>query len=335
MHLKRRDSIDDPKNSVEGPGYAHLNSHQPSVFLSDTLILDTMLYYSQDTIYFKDVDSRFILNNRAHALQFGKNDPGELIGKSDADFYPREQADMYRQEELQIMQTGAPLIDRVEQAVNANGEAVMYSSRKYPLYDQNGKIVGTWGFSRDITTLVKAEEETAQVNAKLTALALIDDLSGLYNQRHFHKMLKVAIDLFTRKRLRGLKANFCLLYLDVDWFKQINDTYGHVAGDAVIRYIGGQLTAHTRSSDTAFRYGGDEFAMILQDTDLPTGRGLCERLRSFIEQNPLDMDGTEIPLTVSLGIIDYHNEKTTGELVKRADIKLYQAKSEGKNCLRG
>ena len=333
--MKRRDSSDDPKSSVEGPGYVHLYSHQPSALLSDTLILDTLLYQSQDTIYFKDVDSRFILNNRTHVLQFGKNNPGELIGMSDADFFPKVFADMCRQDELLVMKTGIPMIDRVEQAVNSKGEVIVYLSCKYPLYDQNGKIVGTWGISRNITKLVKAEEEIAQVNAKLTALALIDELSGLYNQRHFYNLLKITIDLFTRKRIGGLKADFCLIYLDIDRFKHINDTYGHVTGDAVIRYIAGQLTAHTRSSDTAFRYGGDEYALILQDTDLPTGRILGESLRRIIERNPLVMDGTEIPLTVSLGIIDYHDEKTAGELVQKADTKLYQAKSEGRNCLRG
>ena len=333
--MKRRDSSDDPKSSVEGPGYVHLYSHQPSALLSDTLILDTLLYQSQDTIYFKDVDSRFFLNNRKHVLQFGKNDPGELIGMSDVDFFPKAFADRCRQDELLIMKTGIPMIDRVEQAVNSKGEVITYLSCKYPLYDQNGKIVGTWGISHDITKLVKAEEEIAQVNAKLTALALIDELSGLYNQRQFNNLLKITIDLFTRKRIGGLKADFCLIYLDIDRFKHINDTYGHVTGDAVIRYIAGQLMAHIRSSDTAFRYGGDEYALILQDTDLPTGRILGESLRRIIERNPLVMDGTEIPLTVSLGIIDYHDEKTASELVQRADIKLYQAKSEGRNCLRG
>ncbi len=126
-----------------------------------------------------------------------------------------------------------------------------------------------------------------------------------------------------------------MICLDIDRFKHINDTYGHVTGDAVIRYTAGQLTAHTRSSDTAFRYGGDEYILILPDTDLPTDRILGERLRRIIEQHPLVIDGTEIPLTISLGIIDYHDEKSAGELVKRADINLYQAKSEGKNCLRG
>ena len=333
--MKRRDSSDDPKSSVEGPGDAHLYSHQPSTLLSDTLFLDTLLYQTPNTIYFKDVDSRFILNNRAHARQFGKNDPNEVIGMSDADFYPKVYADKYRQDELLIMKTGIPLIDHVEQIENSNGDITIFSTSKYPLYDENGKIVGTWGISRDITKFVKAEEEIAQVNAKLTALALIDELSGLYNQRHFYNLLKITIDQFARKRISGLKADFCLIFLDVDQFKHINDTYGHVMGNDVVRFIGGQLTAHTRSFDTAFRYGGDEFALILQDTDLPTGRNLGERLRRLIEQNPLVMDGTEIPLTISLGIVDYRDEKTANELVQRADIKLYQAKSEGRNCLRG
>ena len=333
--MKRRDSSDDPKSSVEGPGYVHLYSHQPSALLSDPLILDTLLYQSHDVIYFKDVDSRFFLNSRMHVLMFGKNNPDELIGMSDADFYPKVYADKYRQDELLIMKTGIPIIDRLEQTENSKGENISYLSCKYPLYDRSGKIVGIWGISRDITKFVKAEEEVAQVNAKLTSISLIDELSGLYNQRHFNNLLKITIDKFTRKRIGGLKADFCLIYLDIDRFKRINDTYGHITGDAVIRYIAGQLTAHTRSSDTAFRYGGDEYALILQDTDLPTGRKLGEHLRRIIERNPLVMDGTEIPLTVSLGIIDYHDEKTASELVQKADTKLYQAKSEGRNCLRG
>ena len=333
--MKRTDPSGDPKGSAIRPGYVHLRSHQPDALVSDKLILDTLLRQTQDTIYFKDADSRFILNNRTHAMQFGREDPDELIGMSDADFYPVEFADICRQDELLVMKTGIPLIDRVEQAVNSKNELIVFSTCKYPLYDRGGKVIGTWGISHDITKLVKAEEEIAQITAKLTALSLIDELSGLYNQRHFYNLLKITIDQFTRKRMGGLKADFCLIYLDIDHFKKINDTYGHVTGDAVIRYIAGQLTAHTRSSDWAFRYGGDEYALILPDTDLATGRILGERLRKLIQRSPLVMDGTEIPLTVSLGIIDYQGEKTAGELVRKADIKLYQAKSEGRNCLRG
>ena len=160
-------------------------------------------------------------------------------------------------------------------------------------------------------------------------------LSGLYNRRHFDNILKITIDLYTRRRIGGLKADFCLVYLDVDHFKQINDTYGHVMGDAVIRYLGGQLLAYTRSSDYAFRYGGDEYALILQDTDLAAGKLIGERLRRLFEQNPPVIEGTSIPMTISLGIAEFQDEKTNNELVCKADKKLYLAKSEGRNRLCG
>jgi len=323
------------KDSAIRPGYVHLNRHQPFAILSDALLLDALLTETKETIYFKDIESRFILNSRAHLMQFGVKNQEELIGRCDADLYPKEFADKCRQDELQVMKTGIPVIGRVEQAINAKGEVITFSTCKYPLYGQNGEIVGTWGISHDITKLVQAQEEVARVNAKLLALSLMDDLSGLYNRRHFDSILKITIDLYTRRRIGGLKADFCLLLLDIDHFKQINDTCGHITGDAVIRYLGGQLTAYTRSSDSAFRYGGDEYALILQDTDLSSGKIIAERLRRLIEQNPPDIEGTTIPLTISLGIVEFQDEKTNSELVCKADKKLYQAKTEGRNCLCG
>jgi len=105
-----------------------------------------------------------------------------------ADLYPKVFADKCRADELRVMQTGIPLIDSVEQAINSKGEVITFSTCKYPLYDQNGKIVGTWGISRDITKLVQAQEAVAQVNAKLMALSLLDDLSGFINQNSLIRM---------------------------------------------------------------------------------------------------------------------------------------------------
>lgn len=333
--MKNMDSLIEKKDPIIRPGYMYLASRQPSALLSDTLILDILLNETEDTIYFKDAESKFILNNRKHLAQFGAESQEEMIGKSDADLYPKAFADKCREDELRVMKTGIPLIDRVEQAINSKGEVITFSTCKYPLYDQNGNIVGTWGVSHDITKLVQAQEAVAQVNAKLMALSLMDDLSGLYNRRHFDNILKITIDLYTRRRIGGLKADFCLVYLDVDHFKQINDTYGHVMGDAVIRYLGGQLLAYTRSSDYAFRYGGDEYALILQDTDLAAGKMIGERLRRLFEQNPPVIEGTSIPMTISLGIAEFQDEKTNNELVCKADKKLYLAKSEGRNRLCG
>ncbi len=333
--MKSRSPSEDRNDPELRPGYVYLHGQQPSALVSDTLILDAMLDQIRDTVYFKDAESRFILNNRVHIRQFGMKDQKDLIGKSDADFYPKAFADICRRDEVRVMETGIPLIDSVEQAVNAAGDIITFSTCKYPLYDSSGKIVGTWGISHDITQLVKAEEEIAQVNAKLMSLSMIDELSGLYNRRHYDHMLKITIDLFTRKRLGGMKADFCLILMDVDRFKQINDTHGHVAGDAVIRSIADHLKAHTRSSDFAFRYGGDEFSLILQDTDLISGRIIGDRLRRMIEESPVLIEGTGIPTTVSLGIVDYHDERTSSALVNRADKMLYQAKSEGRNRLCG
>ena len=299
--------------------------------LSDSMIIDTLLNNSQDTIYFKDADSNFILNSKAHADQFGVIDPVDLIGKSDADFYPEVFADQSRRDELKIMETGIPIINKLEQGMNAAGETISFSTSKYPLYDKAGKIMGTWGTSRNVTSLVLAEEELAKVNVKLRTLTQVDALTGLYNQRYFYDSLELAVKLFSRRRRGGLSADFCLIMADIDCFKKVNDIYGHVTGDSAIRYVAGLMLAHSRSSDTAFRYGGDEYAVLLHDTDLTAGRELAERLRKVVEQNPLIINHQKISLTVSLGVVCYDNETSASEIVRKADSCLYQAKQNGRN----
>jgi len=313
------------------PGIAPSYKHLYNALLSDSMIIDTLLNNSDDTIYFKNLDSEFILNSRTHVIQFGVNNPSELVGTSDADFYPEGFARQSRQDELQVMRTGIPIINKMEQGMNAAGDVLSFSTSKYPLSDTNGKIIGTWGTSRNMTKLVQAEEELAKVNAKLRTLTLIDDMTGLYNQRHFYDSLGMTIKLYSRKRMGGLSADFCLVLLDIDRFKMVNDTFGHMAGDAAIRYVGGLIMAHTRTSDAAFRYGGDEFSLILQDTDLTAGMDLAERLRRIVEQNPLLIDEKKLDLTISLGVVCFDGETIAGELVQKADTKLYQAKNEGRN----
>ncbi len=317
-----------------GGGLTRPYRHHPSELIPDALIIDTLLSTSQDTVYFKDVDSRFVLNGRSHMVQFGVKDPSELVGKSDADFYPEEFARQARQDEVLIMKTGIPIINKMEQGMNAAGEILVFSTSKYPLYDDHGKIIGTWGISRDMTKLVRAEEELAKAHAKLEALSLIDDLTGIYNQRHFFAVLESTIAKSARKKAGGYPSDFCLIFLDVDRFKQVNDHHGHLIGDAVLRYIAGQMMAMTSSTDASFRYGGDEFAIILPDTGLVHGRMLAERLRAFVEHNPVVIDDLKIPVTISLGVAVFEDEKAPGELIQKADSLLYQAKNEGRNLVR-
>ena len=321
-------------NLISFSGY----SNDGTAVLSDMLLLHTIMDNSTDTIYFKDSQSRFLLNSKAHARQFGLSDPLELKGKSDADFYPEEFAAKARQDEQKIMQTGKSIVGIVEKWERPDGKSVWFSASKHPLYNDLGQIVGTWGTSRDITDLKTAEQalehvnaRLEQANAKLLELAVIDELSGLYNRRNFDDILQRTFNIYQRLRERCLPANFCLLILDVDNFKVINDTYGHLVGDTAIKFISNLLTEHDRASDYAFRYGGDEYAVILPDTNYEGGVILAERLRSIIENNPLIIGPITIRLTVSIGISVLGTHTEPEQMIREADANLYMCKQNGKN----
>lgn len=313
-------------------------SNEETAVLSDSQLIRTIMNNSQDTIYFKDVDSRFILNSRAHALQFGLSDPAGLKGKSDLDYYPEPFVRKTIQDEQEIMRTGQPIIGIVEKWDRDNGTSIWFSASKYPLYNDLGQIVGTWGTSRDITELKATELQLERVNArleqanaKLLELAVIDELSALYNRRNFDDILLKTFKIYQRQRDRGLPADFCLLILDIDDFKMINDTFGHLDGDTAIKYIANLLTAHARASDTVFRYGGDEYALIMPDTNHAGGVELAERLRTIIEHNPLHLGDNLVNMTVSVGISTYGSHTEPKQMILEADNNLYECKHEGKN----
>ena len=305
--------------------------HKQSELLSDSMIINTLMNNSEDMIYFKDIHSRFILNNRAHAAWLGVSDPKDLRGKTDMDFYPAEFAAKFYQNEQEIIKTGIPVINQMEHELLSSGKLLALSSSKYPLFDRDGKIIGTWGISRDMTQLAKAESALAEANQRLEALSLVDELSGLYNQRHFYNTLELTIKRYCRKKADGMPDDFSLILMDIDNFKLVNDTYGHVAGDTAIRYVSGLIMANTRVSDISFRYGGDEYAVIMPDTHLTQARELAERLCRTIEQNPLFISDNRIDLTISIGVISCGGDSSASEMVRKADLRLYQAKREGRN----
>ena len=154
--------------------------------------------------------------------------------------------------------------------------------------------------------------------------AFTDHLTGLANRRRFERQLDREV-----ARTRRYARPFCLLLLDIDHFKRVNDTHGHEVGDDAIRRIGNALQAGTRGIDTAARVGGEEFAIILTETDLTRGLEVAERLRQAIKE-------TEIPeaghVTVSVGLAEF-NEAGAGarELFIAADAALYQAKHQGRD----
>lgn len=306
-------------------------------FFSNEMILDIIRNYSNDTIYFKDTDSRFVWTSRAHASQFGIDDPKQMVGKSDFDYFPKEFATRARKEELEIMDSKTPLISNIERLEKPDGSVIWYSASKYPVFDEKGKVIGTWGISRNITALKTVEEELSRANEKLKRLSQVDDLTGLFNRRYFYEMLEKTSYQYNRRAKTGNpddpKNTFSLISLDIDFFKKINDRFGHNKGDDVLRVIASILTSQCRKSDMVFRIGGDEFMMLLPDTPLKGAKTQAERVRSALASNPLFLDDSSEPirLTVSMGIACYADCNDAAELIHMADDRLFTSKNLGRD----
>lgn len=155
-----------------------------------------------------------------------------------------------------------------------------------------------------------------------------DPLTGLHNRRHFNQMLEYEVGRSERHH-----HNFSLLFLDLDDFKDINDSYGHPTGDEVLRSIGEAITLNLRKGDLACRIGGDEFAVLLPETGLEGGMSAGEHLRELIAKREFPgPNGKSFHTSVSIGVVSYPRDaQTFGELVATVDVSLYHAKHLGKN----
>ena len=156
----------------------------------------------------------------------------------------------------------------------------------------------------------------------LKHLALTDQLTGLRNRTHLHAKVEELLALANRA-----KTPISLISLDLDLFKRINDTYGHAVGDESLKALAKLLLERIRKTDMAYRMGGEEFLLILHDTDLKGALNLAEELRSKIENSD------EIRTTSSFGVAAYQHGETFSQCLKRSDDCLYQAKNSGRNCV--
>lgn len=158
-----------------------------------------------------------------------------------------------------------------------------------------------------------------------------DPLTGLYNRRYFLDAMRSALSQAGRKN-----HSAALIAFDADKFKTFNDKYGHDAGDMVLRAIGGTLTEIFSDGAVPCRFGGEEFAVLLPETDIDAARDAAERMRSAIEAVELRYGGSTLPtVTVSCGVATYPECGTMPQdLIKHSDEALYQAKADGRNCVR-
>jgi two-component system cell cycle response regulator len=172
------------------------------------------------------------------------------------------------------------------------------------------------------------QERLRNTVSSAVELAVTDSLTGLYNRRYLDAHLSSAV-----ARAAAIEKPVCVLIFDIDHFKDINDTFGHDAGDDVLMDFAERLKQGVRGIDLVARYGGEEFMLVMPETDAEFARGVAERLRKDVEQTPFKArSGSRIPVTVSIGIAEWRGASDTAEaLIRRADKALYSAKTMGRN----
>jgi diguanylate cyclase (GGDEF)-like protein/PAS domain S-box-containing protein len=191
---------------------------------------------------------------------------------------------------------------------------------------RDGEEVGSFGFFHDMTVRKDMER-------RLRELSITDSLTGLYNQRHFYASLSRELS-----RAERYKRSLSLICFDLDRFKECNDAMGHQEGDNVLRLVGTVLRSQTRQSDQSFRYGGDEFFVLLPETPLSDATAAAEKIRTAFNRGwPYDSGAAHRPLdpvTLSIGVAEAAAGDLPEGLVKRGDLAMYEAKKAGGDRIR-
>ncbi len=197
----------------------------------------------------------------------------------------------------------------------------------FPVINLRGTVDKVCLMIYDVTDMALREQNIQAANKQLEELSKIDGLTQLLNRRTWEELLGMEY-----KRLQRSQAVSSLVMFDIDHFKRVNDNYGHQAGDEIIRMVSEQLRQQKRDSDVAGRYGGEEFGVILPDTNGQGGMIFCERLRRAIETTVVVYDRQPIPITISLGLAEFNSEGDTHlKWLQNSDEALYASKESGRN----
>ncbi|WP_461504378.1 EAL domain-containing protein [Rhodoferax sp.] len=288
--------------------------------------LATILNSVDAYVYIKDTELRYQYANRKVCELFGRP-LAQVQGRTDSDFFDVTTVERLRINDLRVIQNGERLeAEELNRSLDGTEER-NYLSIKLPLRQPDGSIYALCGISTDITERKRAQEAIHQ-------LAFYDPLTLLPNRRFLMERLQQTLKATGRQHQHG-----ALLFIDVDNFKDLNDSLGHAMGDGLLRQMAVRLGACTRAGDTLARQGSDEFVLLLCDLSpeldvaLAQAQHVAQKVLQQIAE-PYQLENQSYQSTVSIGIAMCGDAPTSrDELFKQADLAMYRAKAEGRNTL--
>lgn len=180
---------------------------------------------------------------------------------------------------------------------------------------------------RTILKFIVGDDVEVEYHEEIYRLMTTDGLTQLHNKRYFDEMLDREV-----ARAKRYKRGFSLLVFDIDHFKRVNDQFGHLAGDAILRQLGAVLLGRLRVNDVLARIGGEEFALITPEVGLDGAKELAGKIRRLISDTRFDFEGRRVEITVSVGVAEWQTHyEDPSDLLKAADDKMYEAKRNGRN----
>lgn len=283
-------------------------------------LLKTLVQTIPDLVWLKDKDGIYLTCNKRFEDFFGAKEK-DIIGKSDYDFVDKELADFFTMHDKKVMQTDRICVNEEEITFASDGHTEIVQATKIPMHNSDGSIMGVLGISRDITERQHHEKH-------LEYIAHYDALTGLPNRVLLSDRINQALKQTDRHKL-----SFAVVYLDLDGFKSINDTYGHDCGDKFLETLAQYMKNSLRNGDTIARLGGDEFVVVLLDLkNHEDSIAMITRLLEASSQK-IVVDGINMQVTASLGVTFYDagDGVDADLLLRQADQAMYQAKILGKN----
>lgn len=275
---------------------------------------------SADSIYFKDRKCRLQRVSRKMALDLGFKNQEEIYGKTDVELFGKEFGQRTMLDDLRIMETGKPIIGLIESRRLKDGQVNWTTTTKLPIYDNDGSLIGLMGITREINELKENE-------LNLQYLATHDPLTDLPNRYLMNDRLDQILS-----RSKRSQSIFAIVYMDLNGFKTVNDSYGHDVGDLLLQEVAKRLKNCVRPTDTIARLGGDEFLIIF--AGLTRGEDVLVVANKvhdcFVTAFPVENHQVKIKAGIGISLYPDHGEDQE-TLIKAADYAMYLSKKRGRS----